>query len=98
MSLILHNFRVTIRKVVASQVTAKLEQKGLKASGFLGRAATFAANKVVTDEKVVTNLTTTVIEKIKSGVTEMGINADVSNVITTIILAFNFMKNNFVPQ
>lgn len=46
----------------------------------MGRAATFAANKLVTDEKVISNLASTVIEKISAGVNDMGISADVSNV------------------
>ncbi len=67
-------------EVVASQVTAKT---GFKGNGFLNRAATFAANKMVTDEKIINTLASTLIDKINCGVTEMGISADVKKVFQT---------------
>ena len=49
--------------------------------GFLGKAATFAANKIVSDEKIIANLSSTLIEKITAAVFEMGITAELKRVI-----------------
>jgi hypothetical protein len=67
--------------VVAAKVGAKT---GFK-SGILGKAAAFAANKLVTDEKVIQNLAATLIEKIKIGTSDMGITATTAKVRKSII-------------
>lgn len=62
---------VNKEEVVASAVGNKT---GLK-TGYFARAAAFAANKLVTDEKVVSNLAINVIEKATAAVADMGIHA-----------------------
>lgn len=61
-------------EVVAAKVVAKT------GSGFLGKAAVFAANKLVTDEKVIENLAAILIDKIRAAVSEMGIIAEMNKV------------------
>jgi hypothetical protein len=63
-------------EVVASAVGNKT---GLK-TGYLARAAAFAANKLVTDERVVSNLATNLIDKATAAVTELGIHASFKKV------------------
>ncbi|RYG69853.1 hypothetical protein EON64_01700 [archaeon] len=47
-------------------------------TGFLGKVAAFAANKVVSDEKIITNLSTTLMDTIKKSIEEMGILIEVT--------------------
>lgn len=58
-------------EVVSRQVQEKA------GSGLFGRAAAFAANKVITDEKIVTNLANTLMETIQHSIEDMGIHIDV---------------------
>jgi urease gamma subunit len=56
-------------EVVASKVTEKA------GNGFFGKAAAFAANKLVTDEKVVNQLTEQLVDGISKTIHELGIEA-----------------------
>eukprot|EP01031_Cornospumella_fuschlensis_P032442 gene32442-39230_t len=47
-------------------------------TGFLGKVAAFAANKVITDDKIITNLSSTLMDTIKKSVEDMGIHIDVA--------------------
>ncbi len=57
-------------EVVANKVAEKTGK------GFLGKAAAFAANKIVSDEKIVTQLSESLIEGISKTISELGIEAD----------------------
>lgn len=61
-------------EVVAAKVAEKTGLKG----GLFNKAINFAANKVVTDEKVIDSLSATLISKISTAVNDMGIKADIS--------------------
>jgi hypothetical protein len=61
------------RDVVASKVAEKTGLKG----GLFNKAINFAANKVVTDEKVIASLAETLVSKILIAVNDMGIKADI---------------------
>ena len=67
--------------VVANKVEKKLGHS------FFGRAASFAANKLITDEKIIEKLSTTLIEKITLAISEMGITATLEK---------KFQKQSFV--
>jgi len=54
--------------------------EGKAGSGFLGRAAATLASSVVSDETVINSLAATLIEKVETAVSEMGISAAVTKV------------------
>lgn len=55
--------------------------------GFLGRAAVYAANKMVTDEEIVSNIANSLISVVSKTIDEMGITAD---------FAIKFTKGSFL--
>jgi hypothetical protein len=61
-------------------VTNKVAEKtGLKAGGFLGKAASFAANKLVSDDKVLDKLSEGLIEGVQKAITELNITASIES-------------------
>lgn len=65
-------------EVVAKKVGEKLETKGFSKGGLLGRATSYAANKLVKDEKVLDTLAETLTAKIGEQTAVMGITAKVT--------------------
>lgn len=47
-------------------------------TGLFGKVAAFAANKVITDEKIITNLSSTLMDTIKKSIEDMGIHIEVT--------------------
>lgn len=61
-------------EVVSSAVASKTGSK----TSFFGRAAAFAATKLVSDEKIINTLSSTLISKISAEVDAMGIQAEIT--------------------
>ena len=57
-------------EIVASKITEKAGK------GFLGKAAAFAANKMISDEKIVSGMAEKLIGGISKTISELGIEAD----------------------
>eukprot|EP01035_Chromulina_nebulosa_P019975 gene19975-25944_t len=83
-----HSFYLNILLLNKNEVVANTvgNKTGLK-TGIFGKAAAFAANKLVTDEKIINNLSATLTEKIGDAVIGMGISADIVK---------KFQKGSFV--
>ncbi len=61
-------------------VTNKVAEKtGFKAGGFLGKAASFAANKLVSDETVLEKLSDGLIDGVNKAITELNIKATIES-------------------
>lgn len=69
-------FFLNIRLLNKEDLVAKTVQEKA-GTGFVGRVAAYAANKMVTDDKIITNLSDTLMDTIKKSVQDMGIQMDV---------------------
>jgi hypothetical protein len=69
-------FFINILLLNKDEVVAKNVQEKT-GTGFFGKVASYAANKMVTDEKLLTNLSDTLMTTIRGSVEEMGIQMSV---------------------